>query len=80
MIGAAYFPDLEIQHMATIAIGGMQHETNTFAPTKADYEAFVRGGGWPSVQIGESIFEAVAGANLPAQGAITALRLRRQLM
>ena len=74
MIGAAYFPDLEIQHMATIAIGGMQHETNTFAPTKADYEAFVRGGGWPSVQIGESIFEAVAGANLPAQGAITALR------
>ncbi len=60
--------------MAQIAIGGMQHETNTFAPTKASYEAFERGGGWPSVQYGEPVFEAVAGANLPVQGAITAFR------
>lgn len=60
--------------MARIAIGGMQHETNTFAPTKAAYSAFEKGGGWPSVQIGEPIFEAIAGANLPVQGAVTALR------
>ncbi len=60
--------------MALIAIGGMQHETNTFAPTKADYQAFVQGGGWPSIQRGEPLFEAVAGANIPIQGAITALR------
>ena len=26
--------------MARIAIGGLQHETNTFAPSKADYPAF----------------------------------------
>ena len=32
--------------MARIAIGGMQHETNTFAPAKADYAAFEAGGGW----------------------------------
>ncbi len=59
--------------MARIAIGGMQHETNTFAPSKADYAAFEAGGGWPGVQYGESLFDAVAGANIPAQGAIEAL-------
>lgn len=62
--------------MATIAIGGMQHETNTFAPSKADYTAFEHGGGWPSIQRGEPLFEAVAGANIPIQGAIDALRAR----
>jgi microcystin degradation protein MlrC len=62
--------------MATIAIGGMQHETNTFAPSRADYGAFVAGGGWPTIQRGEPLFEAVAGANLPVQGAIEALRAR----
>ncbi|MGA1347835.1 MAG: M81 family metallopeptidase, partial [Burkholderiaceae bacterium] len=60
--------------MARIAIGGMQHETNTFAPTKASYRAFEQGGGWPGVQRGDSMFEALAGANIPAQGAIEAFR------
>ena len=60
--------------MARIAIGGMQHETNTFAPSKADYAAFEAGGGWPAVQYGEPVFAAVAGANIPAAGAIEALR------
>ena len=60
--------------MARIAIGGMQHETNTFAPSRADYAAFEAGGGWPGVQYGEPVFGAVAGANIPAAGAIDALR------
>jgi microcystin degradation protein MlrC len=60
--------------MARIAIGGMQHETNTFAPARADYRAFEAGGGWPGVQFGESVFAAVEGANIPAAGAIQALR------
>ena len=60
--------------MARIAVGGMQHETNTFAPSRADYTAFEAGGGWPSVQYGDPLFDAVAGANIPAQGAIEALR------
>jgi len=60
--------------MARIAIGGMQHETNTFAPSKADYAAFEAGGGWPGVQYGEALFGAVEGANIPAAGAIQALR------
>jgi microcystin degradation protein MlrC len=60
--------------MSRIAIGGFQHETNTFAPTKADYGAFEAGGGWPGVKYGEPIFGAVEGANIPAAGAIQALR------
>jgi microcystin degradation protein MlrC len=60
--------------VARIAIGGFQHETNTFAPSPADYAAFEAGGGWPGVQYGEPLFAAVAGANIPAAGAIDALR------
>jgi microcystin degradation protein MlrC len=57
-----------------IAIGGFQHETNTFAPSKADYAAFEAGGGWPGVQYGDAVFGAVEGANIPAAGAIGELR------
>src|SRR5712664_1649246 len=64
----------EYRAMARIAIGGFQHETNTFAPSKADYAAFEDGGGWPGVQYGAPIFAAVEGANIPAAGAIQALR------
>ncbi|MBU6286046.1 MAG: M81 family peptidase [Betaproteobacteria bacterium] len=60
--------------MARIAIGGMQHETNTFAPTKASYLAFEQGGGWPGIQRGDALFAALEGANIPAQGAIEAFR------
>lgn len=55
--------------MAPIAIGGMQHETNTFAPAKADYPAFEAGGGWPGVQYGDSLFDAAARAHEAGQGA-----------
>ena len=60
--------------MSRIAVGGFQHETNTFAPSKATYAAFGAGGGWPGVQYGEPLFAAVEGANIPAAGAIQALR------
>jgi microcystin degradation protein MlrC len=56
--------------MARIAIGGFQHETNTFAPTKADYEAFARGGGWPALVGGPALFEAVKGINISIAGFI----------
>ncbi len=52
----------------------MQHETNTFAPSPADYAAFEQGGGWPGLCRGDGLLEAVAGANIPVQGAIEALR------
>jgi microcystin degradation protein MlrC len=66
--------------MSRIAIGGFQHETNTFAPSKADYAAFEAGGGWPGVKYGEPIFGAVEGTNIPAAGAIQALRALNHTM
>src|SRR5262249_44906936 len=62
--------------MARIAIGGFKHETNTFAPSRADYAAFEAGGGRPGAQYGEGIFAAVEGANIPAAGAIRVLRTK----
>ena len=59
--------------MALIAVGGFQHETNTFAPTMADYRAFEVGAGRPGVQFGAAIEPALAGANIPAAGAFEAL-------
>jgi len=59
--------------MARIAVGGFQHETNTFAPAGADYAAFAVGGGWPGVTFGDEIAALVRGANIPAAGAIEAL-------
>ncbi|MEO7760431.1 MAG: M81 family metallopeptidase [Casimicrobiaceae bacterium] len=56
-----------------IAIGGFQHETNTFAPSKATFDDFVRGGGWPPLLTGEQMFEGVHGMNLPLAGFIAHL-------
>ena len=33
--------------MARIAVGGFQHETNTFAPQQATWDEFVRADAWP---------------------------------
>src|SRR5260221_14719686 len=59
--------------MSVIAVGGFQHETNTFAPSKADYTAFEQGGGWPPLTFGDAIAPRLAGANIPAAGAFDAL-------
>ncbi len=54
-----------------IAIGGFQHETNTFAPTKADYRAFEQADSWPALQHGASLTNAFnAGMNIPIAGFI----------
>jgi acyl-CoA synthetase (AMP-forming)/AMP-acid ligase II len=54
---------LEIEAMGVIAVGGFQHETNTFAPSKADYNAFEQGGGWPPLTFGEAIAPLMEGAD-----------------
>src|SRR5262245_1348993 len=57
-----------------VAVGSFQHETNTFAPTKAEFEHFEKGGGWPGLTRGQRIFETVAGMNIPIAGFIDAAR------
>ncbi len=54
--------------MTRIAIGGFLHETNTFAPTKAVYDAFVHGGGWPPMSRGEAMFAATHNINVGMSG------------
>jgi microcystin degradation protein MlrC len=67
--------------VARIAVGGFQHETNTFAPAPATYEDFVAADGWPGLSRGKAIFEAVAGINLPAAGFIeTARTMKHNLL
>lgn len=54
--------------MARIAVGGFQHETNTFAPSKASFADFERAGAWPGLTRGTALFEAMAGLNVPFSG------------
>jgi microcystin degradation protein MlrC len=56
--------------MARIAIGGFQHETNTFATAPGTYEEFVKSGGWPGLTRGEAIFDVFATNTLPIAGFI----------
>ena len=62
--------------MTRIAIGGFLHETNTFAPTKATYEAFVHGGGWPRMEVGADVVKTVRGINVGLAGFIDAAEAR----
>ena len=56
--------------MARIAVGGWQHETNTFATIPADYAAFSRADEWPPLCSGEDLLSAVDGVHLPITGAL----------
>jgi microcystin degradation protein MlrC len=58
--------------MARIAFGGFQHETNTFAPSKATYDDFLKPGAWPGLTRGEALFDAIAGINIPVAGYVEA--------
>lgn len=54
--------------MTRIAIGGFLHETNTFAPTKATYDDFRQGGGWPALCEGDDLLKIMRGINVGAAG------------
>jgi len=60
--------------MARIAVGGFQHETNTFAPGKATFADFERHDGWPGLVRGPAMLDAVDGLNLPIAGFAEAAR------
>ena len=67
--------------MARIAVGGFQHETNTFATVPATYAEFEAPDAWPGLTRGAALLEAVAGINLPAAGFVQEARsLHHQLL
>jgi microcystin degradation protein MlrC len=60
--------------MARIAVATFQHETNTFAPSRAGFDAFEAGGGWPGYMLGGEILDMVADKNIPISGFMDAAR------
>lgn len=50
-----------------VLVAGFQHETNTFAPTRATYESFVRGEAFPAMVRGAHL-ASLREMNLPAGG------------
>src|SRR6202035_2849373 len=54
--------------MIRIAVGGFLHETNTFAPTKASYDDFVHGGGWPAMAQGADVLRVMRHINVGLAG------------
>jgi microcystin degradation protein MlrC len=54
--------------MTRIAVGGFLHETNTFAPTKATYDDFVHGGGWPAMAAGTDVLKVMRNINVGLAG------------
>ncbi|MED5620076.1 M81 family metallopeptidase [Ideonella sp. BN130291] len=59
-----------------VFVAGFQHETNTFAPTKADWAAFQAGAGYPAVSRGEAMLELIGPSSLPMGGFIRSARER----
>jgi len=58
--------------MTRIAVGAFLHETNTFAPTKATYDDFVHGGGWPSMAHGAGVLKVMRNINVGLAGFVEA--------
>ncbi len=54
--------------MALIAVGGFQHETNTFAGQETGLAQFIEPDAWPGLVRGLDMLDAIAGINLPAAG------------
>lgn len=53
-----------------ILVAGFQHETNTFAPSKADWAAFESGAGYPETTHGAAMLARMGGTVLPMGGFI----------
>ncbi len=60
--------------MTRVLIAGFQHETNTFAPSLADWAAFTRGDSFPAYMRGQALIDQLSGINIPVGGFIDAAR------
>jgi microcystin degradation protein MlrC len=59
-----------------IFVAGFQHETNTFAPSRADWAAFESGSAFPAYSRGEAMLERLGPTSLPMGGFIREARRR----
>ena len=60
--------------MTRILIAGYQHETNTFAPSLADWAAFNTGEAFPAFVRGQAMVDLLTGVNIPVGGFIDEAR------
>jgi len=60
--------------MTRILVAGYQHETNTFAPSLADWTAFNRGESFPAFMRGQTVIDQLTGINIPIAGFIDAAK------
>ncbi len=60
--------------MTKVFIAGFQHETNTFAPSLADWAAFNRGDAFPAYVRGQAMQAQFTGVNIPVGGFIDAAK------
>jgi microcystin degradation protein MlrC len=60
--------------MTRIFVAGFHHETNTFAPSFADWAAFECGAGYPAYARGAAMLEQMQGGSLPVGGFAQAAR------
>jgi microcystin degradation protein MlrC len=59
-----------------IFVAGFQHETNTFAPSKAGWAAFESGSAFPAFSRGDAMLERLQGTSLPMGGFVREARRR----
>jgi microcystin degradation protein MlrC len=59
-----------------VGVGGFLCETDTLAPTKASYDDFERGSGWPAMARGSGALAATPGANVVMSGFVAAAEAR----
>lgn len=55
-----------------VLVAGFEHETNTFAPSKAAYENFIKGEGYPAMARGEDVLK-LRDVNLSTGGFVKAI-------
>lgn len=60
--------------MTRILVAGYQHETNTFAPSLADWAAFNRGESFPAFMRGQTVIDQLTGINIPIAGFMDAAK------
>ena len=59
-----------------VLVAGYQHETNTFAPTLASWDAFTRGDSFPAYVRGNAMTKTLSGINIPVAGFLDAAKAR----
>lgn len=59
-------------HRPRIAVGGFQHESNSFSPFGATYADFAMADGWPPLTTGQALLDQFPPLNIPLGGFLRA--------